>query len=44
VADSGLLPPFGDAPERQSLAEFSAGDDAEALVAAVDIVAGVGRA
>jgi hypothetical protein len=28
VADSGLLLPFGDAPERQSLAEFFAGDEA----------------
>ena len=26
MADSGLLLPVGDAPERQSLAEFSAGD------------------
>jgi len=40
----GLLLSVGDPTERQSVGEFPAGDDAEALVAAVDIVAGVGRA
>jgi hypothetical protein len=39
-----LLLLAGDLPEQQSAAGFSDGDDAEAPVAAVDVVAGVVRA